>query len=237
MRTLPLLAVLSACLLATHAGAKEPAAMPVDWTDKPAREAAAAIGQAAGVPVLVDTKALEAAGVDPALPIDLHARSLRPAEALRLLLRQWNSAGAAAAKPDPLNRVVAENGPGGSIEITTLKAACAKPTRVVLDLREMLIDVPQFDNAPTFNLQSALSNTNTGAGGGGSGGQIFNAGAKETVRKTRAEKAEELAATLRRQLAPGIWREDGADTPCSLTVKPDGTAVIMAPRCVLRGLK
>ncbi|MBL9147885.1 MAG: hypothetical protein JNM94_04255 [Phycisphaerae bacterium] len=67
------------------------------------------------------------------------------------------------------------DGPQYSIEdgvvIISSKDALAKKTAVVVyDIRDLLFEVPYFDNAPNFNLNQAIRQGNNGTGGGGGGG-------------------------------------------------------------------
>ncbi|MEE8522353.1 MAG: hypothetical protein V3T72_00350, partial [Thermoanaerobaculia bacterium] len=106
---------------------------------------------------------------------------------------------------------------------------------VVYDIRDLLFEVPYFDNAPELDLDSALNQGNNqgggfgggggggggggfgGGGGGGSGrggggGSIFGDPGDDPDRPSRDELVEQIVSILQDNIDPDGWRDLGGDT-------------------------
>ncbi|MEZ6192934.1 MAG: hypothetical protein R3C45_16805 [Phycisphaerales bacterium] len=108
----------------------------------------------------VNWPVLEAAGVDQDTLITLTLNNVPAAQALRLVQQQIGS------EFDPIGFSIIE----GVVNISTVRDLSRTTDTRVYDIRDLLVQVPNFTNAPSFDLTQALSNTNSGGGGGGGGG-------------------------------------------------------------------
>ncbi len=112
--------------------------------------------------IYVNWPALQDAGVDQDLPITLNLTNVAAERALELVLQ---TASSAAGDIDPIGYTI----DSGVIRISTIRDLRRSTSTRVYDIRDLLVQVPNFNNAPSFDLSEALSNTSSG-GGGGSGG-------------------------------------------------------------------
>ena len=119
-----------------------------------------------GLNITVNWNALQAVGVAQDTPISLNLSSVRAEQALRLVLQQ-----AGAGSFEPVGFSIND----GIVEISTVADLKRTVETRVYDIRDLLVQVPNFDDAPPFDLNQALSNTSSGGStegsrGGGQGG-------------------------------------------------------------------
>jgi len=107
------------------------------------------IRDATGLKFFVNWLALEEVGVEPDMPISLQLDNVPADLALRLILEQ-----ASAFSPlDPVTFSVVE----GIVTIAT-QSNLTRATEIrVYDIRDLLVQVPHFTDAPEFDLDSVLS--------------------------------------------------------------------------------
>ena len=131
----------------------------VDFNDTEARAAFEYVKELLGVDLVVryndDRSGL---GIDPETPINLKATGVPALTVIERMLEQ-------CAELDPCTWQLRK----GYIEIGTkdrLSAPAARELRMY-PIRDLLFEVPRFDNAPEFDLNSSLSQGGGGQGGGG----------------------------------------------------------------------
>lgn len=120
-----------------------------------------------GANFFVNWPALEGVGVEQDAAITLQLSNVPAEQALRLVLQQAGQ----ISQFDPIGYSIIE----GVVTIDTENNLKKTTDTRVYDIRDLLVQVPNFANAPAFDLNQALSNTssggsNQGAGGGGGGG-------------------------------------------------------------------
>ena len=115
--------------------------------------------QTTGADFYPDWKALEASGINPEDTVTLELNNIPGDVALKRVLEQM---GDDLSHPD----FSIED---GIIVVSSAEALRKKTFLVVYDIRDLLFEVPYFNNAPDFNLGAALSQ-GSGGGSGGSGG-------------------------------------------------------------------
>lgn len=115
-----------------------------------------------GVNFFVNWPALEAAGIEKDTPVSLLLTNVPADEALRLVLTQVS----ALNEFDPVTYSIIE----GIVTISTERDLNKTSELRLYDIRDLLVQIPSFTDAPEFDLSEALSNTNSGGGGGGGGG-------------------------------------------------------------------
>lgn len=94
----------------------------------------------------------------------------------------------------------------GHVEIGP-KSVLNRSKRVeIYDLSDLLIEVPNYTDAPQLDLNQALQ---TGQGGGG--GPFTDAGDEEPERKSQQEKLEELITLIQTMVEPEQWQANGGD--------------------------
>ncbi len=93
------------------------------------------------------------------------------------------------------------------------------------DLADLLFVVPDFDNAPNFNLQSAVqAASGSGGGGGGSGRSPFTGGAQRTDLASAEDRAQAITDLIQSTIEPDQWVDLGGDG-ASMTFY--GTSIIV----------
>ncbi len=112
-----------------------------------------------GVNFFVNWAALEAAGVEQDLPITLQLNNIPATQALDLVLKQAG----AGAELEPIGYSIID----GVVHISTLRDLQKTTDVRVYDIRDLLVQVPNFSGAPEFDINSALSNTSSGGSSGG----------------------------------------------------------------------
>lgn len=201
--------------------------MNVDIRDTPARLALEIWSQQTQIPLIVNWAALEAAGFDLDQPLTLTVRRVPAELALKLLINQMN---ANAFENDRLLMETTEY----FVRVMTRDEALRRSVTKMYFIGDLLMDVPDFEG-PEFDINQALSNTNSGGSNrGGGGGQqgLFDDDDedRDTPQKTAAEKAEEIADLIRETIEPDIWRENGGEYASIRYIR--GMLVVRAPEFV-----
>jgi hypothetical protein len=112
-----------------------------------------------GANIHVNWRALEAAGVAPDSPVNVRLREVPLRKVLNVLLSE-------AAPGANLTYYTSE----GVIEVTTSEMADAEQITRVYPVEDLLMEVPDFDNAPSFSLEDSAGSGGGGGGGRGGGG-------------------------------------------------------------------
>ncbi|MBX2853230.1 MAG: hypothetical protein KTR15_15960 [Phycisphaeraceae bacterium] len=180
----------------------------VDFKDIPGKMALEIWSNQTNVPLVVSWKSLEAQGVDPNTPITLTLGRVPAEQVLKLIVQQLH--------PDPIgNDELLLDVQQWYVRIMTKEDALRRSTTKLYFIGDLLMDIPNFDNAPRFDLNEALSNTSSGGsnGGGREGGGLFPEAddREEEVRLTKQEKAERIADMVRNTIEPDIWRSNGGE--------------------------
>lgn len=176
-----------------------------------------------GLNIYVDWKRLEEAGITKDAPVNLRLHNVSVRKTLNMILSEVGG--------DKL----AYDIEGGVITITTKEQVDSKLITRVYPIQDLLMDIPDFIDAPDFSLNSTSNNSNQnpgagrGEGGGGGGnGELFGGGqTKEKVRKSREERAQDLISLIQSVIQPEIWAENGGK---SVIRYFNGNLVITAPR-------
>jgi hypothetical protein len=133
----------------------------VNFDETPARDAFAYVKELLGVDLVVRYNDDRSGfGIDPDTPISLEATGVPALTVIERMLEQ-------CADLEPCTWQLRK----GYIELGTkerLSVPAARELRMY-PIRDLLFEVPRFDNAPEFDLNSSLSQGGGGAGGGGGG--------------------------------------------------------------------
>ena len=118
----------------------------------------------------------------------------------------------------------------GSIECGP-KTELNRDQRVELyDISDLLFVVPNFDNSPEFDLQSAVSAA--GGGGGGGGQSPFSGGGQDVDLTSAQERADAISDLIQSTIEPDQWAELGGDGASMTTF--GNSLVITAPDYIHR---
>jgi general secretion pathway protein D len=172
------------------------------------------IRQSTNVNTVINWTAMTNVGVEPDLPITLKISNVPASQALTLVLQQAS----ANNELDPVSYAVKD----GILEISTLRDLKRRTAFLrSYDIRDLLVQVPNFDGAPDFDLGSALSSSGTvggssGSGGGGNEVDLFgdsnNDDDDEEDEDARLERVTEILELIRTQTGTqSDWVEYGGD--------------------------
>ena len=194
---------------------------PVTIDNSKARDAFRWWSNVTGIPLVINWREMEVAGIDADTPIDLQLRTAPAAAVLSLMMKQLS--------PDqPLLFETSE----WYIRVLTKEEANKDTVVLVYDIKDLVKRIPNFDNAPSFDINDALSNTSSG--GSSSGAQssttLFGTNEDDEPKTTEAERGEELAMLIREMIEPTIWQELGGQY--SSVKYFQGRLIIKAPRYV-----
>ena len=167
--------------------------------------------QTTGADFYPDWKALEASGINPEDTVTLELNNIPGDVALKRVLEQM---GDDLSHPD----FSIED---GIIVVSSAEALRKKTFLVVYDIRDLLFEVPYFNNAPDFNLGAALSQGSNGGSGGsgggggggsGGGGGLIGDPEEDPERKTREELILQIKTIIQEEVDPEGWVDAGGDT-------------------------
>ena len=181
----------------------------------------------------VNWRALEAAGIGKDTVLNIRLRDVTLQKLLRVLLTE-------ASPSAPLTYYAEE----GVIEVTTAELADQRMITRVYPVDDLLMEIPDFEDAPDFSINQGGSANGRGSsgrssrgggygGGGGGGGGLFPAGGVATKGadkgSSKSDRAEALLAMIRETVRPEIWRENGGTASIRYY---NGHLVVTAPRSV-----
>jgi hypothetical protein len=173
-----------------------------------------------GVNIHVNWRVLEQSGIGRDSTINLRLRGVPLRKVLRLLLSE------AASGNNLLTFYVDEN----VIEVTTREIADQQMFTRVYPVDDLIVEIPDFNNPPNFNIQA----TPTGRGGGGSGTPFSGQnGQNQNMQTTRAQRAQELIDTIQSTVQPEIWNVNGGQAAIRFW---NGSLIVTAPRSVHEAL-
>jgi hypothetical protein len=168
--------------------------------------------------IVVNWRALEGAGVTRDTVINLKLRNVSLRKALTLICSEASGGEGVTYTLD-----------AGVIEITTTDLANQKMYTKVYPVGDLLMEIPNFTDAPDFSLQSQQGSQGGGGGSQGLFGQGGQGQEEDDAGPTKAERAEELLSLIRETIYPDVWRDNGGTA--SIRMWRDNL-VVTAPRNV-----
>jgi hypothetical protein len=193
-----------------------------------------------GANIHVNWRALEAAGITGDTPVNMRLREVSLRKILTTLLNESGPGG-----------ILTFYTSDGVIEITTAELADKEMITRVYPVDDLIMEIPDFDQAPNFSLDQnsgggggggGRSGGGSGRSGGGSsgssgGGSLFGGGnsggqSKEKT-TTKQERADALVTMNRETIRPEIWREAGGTASIRYY---NGNLIVTAPRSVQEAL-
>jgi hypothetical protein len=183
-------------------------------------DAFVALQDASGANIHVNWRALETVNVTRETPVTLRMRPLPLRKLLQYTLTEADGAG--------LITFYAED---GVIEVTTKDLADQRLITKVYPVEDLLLTIPDFTDAPDFQLQTSQT-AGRGGGGGGGGQSLIGSGASQEQEDPAANKnarGQELVQLIMETVEPDVWRENGGTASIRFF---RGRLIITAPRSV-----
>ncbi|MEM7755461.1 MAG: hypothetical protein AAF297_07470 [Planctomycetota bacterium] len=176
--------------------------LPVNFQDAALEDVLTFLGQFANLEQDVDWPSLEELGIDPEALVTLRLTNV-PLETVydRVLEKVSDpSAQAGWAVND------------GVLTIASDDVLRRNTVLEIYDIRDLLIDVPNYDNAPEFDLNTIFQQGGQGGGGGGGGQSPFGQGQQDPLRADREELVEGLRDIIQSNVDPEGWEDLGGET-------------------------
>jgi hypothetical protein len=198
----------------------------VFFDQTPAREVFQWWSATTEIPLVIDWNGMEIDGVDPEQGITLNLQTVPAKLLLNVIMQQ--------ASPDA--DLIYEVTPW-YVHVMTKRQANRNPVLRVYDVTDMVMTIPNFTNAPRFDLNEALSNTSSGGSGGGGGGgssdSLFgDSEDNEEEEPTKNERGQNIADMIRQTIEPDIWASNGGVYASARYY--DGKLIVNAPMYVHR---
>ena len=193
----------------------------VKFTNVALKDALEFLRDVTGANIHVNWKAIEAAGVSQDTNVNMRLRDVQFRKALGLLL---NEAGSGTALTYYFDQNV--------LEVTTRELADKDMFTRVYSVEDLVLDVPDFVDAPDLSLVATSTGGSGGGGGGGGGGIFGNNNSTSTTddkHKTKIERGEDLVTLVRETVYPDVWRENGGSASIRYF---NGKLIVTAPRSV-----
>ncbi|MHB1156847.1 MAG: hypothetical protein ACYC26_08410 [Phycisphaerales bacterium] len=169
--------------------------IPVDFRANQLANVMEYLRNVTGANFVVQWRALEAAGITKETPITMQLNNVAAERALRLIL---DEAGGDLVK---LSYSVDE----GVVVVATNEFLAAKTEIRTYDIRDLILQVPNFDEAPTFNLTKVASDQS--GGGGGGGGSLFKTNTSTDGEESvpRADRITAIMDLIKNSVARDSW--------------------------------
>ncbi|MBX3383238.1 MAG: hypothetical protein KF864_06990 [Phycisphaeraceae bacterium] len=175
--------------------------IPVDFQDTPLANVINFLAVVTQLNFDVDWEKLQEASIDRESSVSLRLTNVPVKTVLERVLEKVSpdaSLGAAYAVND------------GVVLISTRDAINRNKRLEIYDIRDLLIEVPDYTNVPEFDLQNVLQGG--GQGGGGSGQSPFrDANDNQIQRRSLEDRTNDLLNIITTNIDPLGWQENGGD--------------------------
>ncbi len=193
----------------------------IDVRDQPVSDVFDFIARVTGAdlePVYLDQTTLE--GIDPDTPVTIKATDQPALTLLERVLARVERA------ERPASGYTWQFTESGSIEFGPKSVLNRTQTVELYDVADLLFLVPRFDDAPEFDLSSAMQSQ------GGGGGSPFSGGTQQTDDPDPAERLDAITRLIEQTVEPDQWAGLGGDGAAITAI---GTSlVVTAPDYVHR---
>ncbi len=175
--------------------------------DLPLKDAITYLRSVTGANIFVNWNALQNAGISKLTPISVSLQDVSARKTLSLILEQ-------VSPQTPLIFYTHEN----VLTITTRSDANRRLVTRVYPVGDLVMSVPNFTNAPQFNLSSATQNSTSqvssqgggGLGNIGGGGSIFQQSGQQNANTTTpTDRGKQLVKLIESTIQPNIWSNNG----------------------------
>ena len=175
--------------------------------DLPLKDAITYLRSVTGANIFVNWNVLQNVGISKLTPVSLTLQNVSARKTLSLILEE-------VSPQTPLIFYTHDN----VLMITTRSDANRRLVTRVYPVGDLVMTVPNFTNAPQFNLSSATQNSTSqvssqgggGIGNIGGGGSIFQQNSQQNANMTTTtDRAKELVSLIEATIEPSIWSANG----------------------------
>lgn len=171
-----------------------------NFQDAPLEQVMEHLQELQEINIHVDWEDLEFNGIERDKPVTIQLRNLPFSTVLKEILSQ-------AGGDIRLGYSVSE----GLLRIATKDKLDRDKVVLVYDIRDLLVNVPRFNNAATLDPAQALQQQGQAGGGGGAGAQLFQSTQQNQQREDEqdGDLVERLMEIIRQTVEPDSWVETG----------------------------
>ena len=179
--------------------------IPVSFDETPLENALSFIATITQLNVDVDWQSLENQGIDRGTTVSLNLSNVTVETVLNRVMEKIS--------PDAVTGA-AWTISDGVLFVASKEQINRQRTLAIYDIRDLIVEVPDYNDAPEFNLQQALQASPGRRGGGGGGGQgAFDQGGDEDPeRRTVEERTNDIIEIITTNVDPDGWRDNGGET-------------------------
>ncbi len=164
-------------------------------------------------------------GLDKDFGVTLKARNLTALALLEQVLDRVNRA-------DTGDSSTWQFTPYGAFEFGPREALNRRRFVVVYDLNDMLVEVPDYTNAPDFDLQSAFQNSGQQGGGGGGQSPFQQNDQEDAERRSLEDRLQQVVDILVETVEPEQWADAGGSAATWRDLR--GSLIVNAPDYIHR---
>lgn len=175
--------------------------IPAAFAKNRLEDALAYVQDVSKVNMVIDWPALETAGITRDSSVEMN---LADASVTSVLDRV-----AEVVSPDSANRAAVAV-KDGTVRFSTKKALDRDTTTFVYEIRDLMVDIPDFTNAPVFDLATVLKGDTNDATGASPFAAKPGRG-EMAMRKSADEKTRELVALITNTVDFDSWKENGGE--------------------------
>jgi type II secretory pathway component GspD/PulD (secretin)/tetratricopeptide (TPR) repeat protein len=174
--------------------------IPANFNENPLSAVMAYIEQVANVNMDVDWAALETKGIERDTPVTLKLTNVTIETVLDRIMEK--------VSPDSMSGAAwaVQN---GVLTVSSREAINKNKVLAIYDIRDLLVEVPDYENAPEFDLQSVLQST--GQGGGNSQSPFREAQQERPPRRTLEERTRDIVDIIQTNVDTMGWQANGGD--------------------------
>ncbi len=175
---------------------------PVMYDDNFLVDVIANVTTRAGVDIDVDWNSLEDIGIDQETPVSLRLSGAAWSTVLDRVLDK-------VSEPDlPASWSIQD----GILTIASKDVLDQRTTLAIYDINDLLFEVPYFDNAPEFDLNTVLQSGGGGGGGGGGQSPFGGGNTQADDRENREERIQQIIDLVQNSIDPDGWVDLGGNT-------------------------
>ena len=171
--------------------------IPVDFSGNQLENVIGYLRTVTGANIFVQWNVLENAGVFRDTQITMNLTNVAAQKALDLIL---DEAGGQTAR---LGYTIED----GVVIVATEEFLTRKTVLRTYDIRDLLVQIPTFDQAPEFDLNALSSDTGDGGGGGGSIFEDLDDDASDNV--PRSQRIADIRDLIQNTINPNSWQDFG----------------------------